>query len=341
MNTRAHQAATPTAATPSRTTTCAASVEHNVCFMVASLRDPGSEPELAAPQETGRRRAHQGAPVPEVLRAFRIGFNTLWGLLAERARADPDTSTVHTLLAAAAAVWQRTDEYASALTETHRATTAQMLIDQQERRSALVDVILTGEPAPDAGPWEVSRLLNLPADSDYMVVVAETHRTADAGLPRIEARLAERAVVSAWRLTPTHQTGLVALRHGQREETLTLLRDTTGTRTGVSPTFRSVSDTPRALEPGPAGGRRPTTRPDRRRRVPRRSARRSGRPGPRRESLRVVREVFGAVLELPTEDRTTLLDTLAAWFDHAGSARADGRGALLPPQHRPPLGCVG
>jgi DNA-binding PucR family transcriptional regulator len=38
------------------------------------------------------------------------------------------------------------------------------------------------------------------------------------------------------------------------------------------------------------------------------------------EAGRLARDVLGAVLELPADDRVTLLDTLQAWFDNAGSA---------------------
>jgi DNA-binding PucR family transcriptional regulator len=38
------------------------------------------------------------------------------------------------------------------------------------------------------------------------------------------------------------------------------------------------------------------------------------------EARRVAQEVLGAVLKLPAQDRTMMLDTLQAWFDHAGSA---------------------
>lgn len=41
---------------------------------------------MAAPQETGRRRAHQGMPLPEVLQAYRISFATLWDASVDHAR---------------------------------------------------------------------------------------------------------------------------------------------------------------------------------------------------------------------------------------------------------------
>ncbi|MFI9821513.1 hypothetical protein ACIHFC_13715 [Streptomyces sp. NPDC052013] len=43
------------------------SVAANLTFMISGLGDPGVTPDRAAPSETGRRRAHQRAPLPEVL----------------------------------------------------------------------------------------------------------------------------------------------------------------------------------------------------------------------------------------------------------------------------------
>jgi DNA-binding PucR family transcriptional regulator len=98
-----------------------------------------------------------------------------------------------------------------------------------------------------------------------------------------------------------------------------VLRDAVTSRTGVSPPYESLRDTPRdlhlagvALAGIPAGrsevrafGTSPLAAlvacdPD--------------------ESERVTYHVLGALLELPAEDRTSLLDTLHAWFDHDGSA---------------------
>jgi len=48
-----------------------------------------SEPaDLEQARHTGEQRALQGAPLPEVLRAFRIGFGALCSLLSERAASE-------------------------------------------------------------------------------------------------------------------------------------------------------------------------------------------------------------------------------------------------------------
>jgi hypothetical protein len=48
------------------------SIESNLRFLVTAIGHPEAPLDMAAPEATGRRRAHQGAPLPEVLRCYRI-----------------------------------------------------------------------------------------------------------------------------------------------------------------------------------------------------------------------------------------------------------------------------
>jgi DNA-binding PucR family transcriptional regulator len=235
---------------------------------------------------------------------------------------------IDTVLTATSAIWQLTDEYALALTEAHRSTTADLLVERQQRRSALAEALFTGEPGPESWPWEVSALLGLPADGDLVVVAADTVRPAQEGLPNIENRLAEHGFTSIWQLTPARQRGIVALSGGTVDTLVTILREVARTRTGVSPAFRSLRETPRALHlagvaaaAGAAGAVTTLSasplaglvaeHPD--------------------ESWRVAREVLGRVLELPPDDRTALLATAQAWFDHGGSAERAGEALYCHP----------
>ncbi|CAL9674544.1 hypothetical protein SUDANB105_07776 [Streptomyces sp. enrichment culture] len=62
------------------------SVEQNMRSMVAALREPAHRQDHSIAELTGRRRARQGAPLPELLRAYRMGFAALWELLTEWSR---------------------------------------------------------------------------------------------------------------------------------------------------------------------------------------------------------------------------------------------------------------
>jgi DNA-binding PucR family transcriptional regulator len=296
------------------------SVAHNLRFIVTAIGHPQAPLDLAAPQETGRRRAHQNMPLPEVLQAYRISFATLWDALVEHARRSRQPATTDALLTAASMIWQLTDEHALALTEAYRAAMAELLLAQQQRRSALVEALLTGHPGPEAVPWEAAALLGLPPDAHLVVVAADTRGLAEESLPGIERRLATHGIVSGWRLTPALQLGVVSLHADQRDAVFAVLRDTASARTGVSPPYRSLGDTPRALQLArvalaalPAGGaevRMFNPSPL--------AALMACEPG---EGRRLAHQVLGPILELSHEDRVTLLDTLNAYLDHAGSVK--------------------
>jgi DNA-binding PucR family transcriptional regulator len=298
------------------------SVERNLRFVIAAIAEPDGHHDLDTPRQTGRRRAHQGAPLPEVLRAYRIGFATLWDALLEHARLQAAPRTTETLLDAAGVLWQLNDEHALALTEGYRAAMAELLRAEQRRRSALLEALLTGHPGADGGPWEAAKLLGIPPNADLIVVAAATAGLAEESMVGIEGRLAARGVVSVWRLTPTLQVGLIAAQHRQVDTALSVLREAVTARTGVSPVYRTLADTPRALHLARvalAALRQPELRvfspsplaallasdPD--------------------EGRRLVQQIFGGLLDLPPDDRRALLDTLRAYLDHDGSAEQAGR----------------
>lgn len=215
------------------------SVENNLRVLVAAIGRPGAPLDLAAPRETGRRRAHQGAPLPEVLQAYRLGFATLWDALVDHIRRSARPGLRDALLDIASLIWRLTDEHALALTEAYRAATAELLLSQQR-------------PGPEAGPWEAAALLGLPLDGHLVVAAAGTHGLAEESLPGIEHRLPEHGIVSGWRLSPAQQLGIISLHADQRDTVLGVLGETATARAGISPLYRSLTDTPRSA-PGTGG----------------------------------------------------------------------------------------
>ncbi|MFG3268534.1 PucR family transcriptional regulator [Streptomyces bobili] len=295
------------------------SIEDNLRFLVTAIGHPDAPLDLAAPEATGQRRAHQGAPLPEVLQCYRICFTTLWDALVKHTRDDRWSEARDALLTAAGLIFRLIDQHAIALTEAYRAATAELLIAQQQRRSALVEALLTGHPSPDAGPWEAATLLGLPSDGQLVVVAADTRGLAEASLPDVERCLGNHGIVSGWRLTPAQQLGVVSLHTDQRDLMLDVLRRTARARTGVSPPYRSLAETPRALQLAQAAL---TGLP------PGRAEVRMFNPSPLaalmvrepEEGRRLAEEVLGPVLRMPQEDSVTLLKTLNAYLDHSGSA---------------------
>ncbi|NBH06814.1 PucR family transcriptional regulator [Amycolatopsis sp. SID8362] len=292
------------------------SIAVNLRFMVAALAGDDVD---AAPEETGSRRAHQGAPLPEVLQVYRIGCAMLWDVMVDRARNHGGPGATDALVDLASRLWQVTDDHAVRLTEAYRATSAELLVSQQRRRSALAEALFTGQRVLNSGPWEAGKLLGLSLDGKLAVVAAETRGLAEESLIGVERRLARLGIVSAWQLTPTLQAGVVSLRDDQRDPMLTVLQDVAVARAGVSPLYRSLVETPRALHlartalaglpPGKpevrAFGSSPLAAflaydPD--------------------EGQRLAVDVLGAVLDQPAEERDILLETLHAYITCGGSS---------------------
>ncbi|WP_410599620.1 PucR family transcriptional regulator [Amycolatopsis sp. lyj-90] len=294
------------------------SIAVNLRSMVDALAR-GGDPDQHILEETGARQARQGVPLPEVLRVHRIACGMLWDLLVRYARTFAPDETADELVRVASLLWQIADGHAVRITEAHRAASAELVTSLHQRRSALAEALLTDQRAFGAGPWEAGRLLGFSLDGELAVVAAETPSPDGEGLAGVEQRLARLGIVSAWHQTPTQQAGVVSLRAEQYDEMLALLRNVTKGRTGVSPPYRSLTDTPRALHLARAAlaGIRPGRREARAFGTSPLAALVAFDPD---EGQRLADEVFGAVLDLPAEERDVLLETLETYFSVSGSS---------------------
>ena len=269
--------------------------------------------DLSHARTTARERAAQGAPLPEVLRAFRIGFTVIWDRLVELAGDDP--AALRAIVAAASSMWRLFDAFSEAVTSEYREANAELPLIRQKQRSALVEALFAG--GTDASLWDIARLLELPLDGTFAVVAAEVTGLGQEPLPRVEARLRDAHLASAWRLTPDLQVGVVSL-HGPIDPVLDVLRADVTARVGLSPVFTGLAGTQQALhfarvalaslprglaqvaqfDQSPLAGLvadSPET------------------------SAQLARQVLGPVLAL--DDRDVLLSTLHIWFACAGSTR--------------------
>ncbi|HET6750496.1 MAG TPA: helix-turn-helix domain-containing protein [Actinomycetes bacterium] len=299
------------------------SVGSNLTSMVAQLTTD-QPPDLSAPRATGRRRAEQGTPLADILHAYRIGFTELWEAIVDEGRRSGQAPS-ETLVDAASGVWWLIGEYTQELTVAYREAAAELLLAGARERSALVEALFTGGIPDRDTVWEAAKLLRLPWEGVFVVVAAEAPGLAQEGLPDVEALLAARGFGSAWRLHPDLQTGVVSLR---RDDALSGLLELLGrgvrARAGVSPLYHALGDTPRALHYArlvlgslPAGAPAVARFEQTPLRVLAAAA-----PDAAGE---VVRTVLGPLLDLPDQDRSTLLGTLQAWFDAGGSAVEAGR----------------
>ncbi|MGW4485631.1 PucR family transcriptional regulator [Amycolatopsis sp. NPDC004368] len=295
------------------------SVRANLDYALATLRGE-DVPDLSQARATGRARALQGAPLPEVLRAFRIGLTEVWHrfvLLTARG----ENQDLAGLVAATSAVWALVDDYAEALTSSYRDAAAEVVVAHQNRRSALVEALFAGGAATEGTLWDIARVLELSVDGSFVVVAAETPRLGHEPLPKIEQRLREAQHASAWRLTPDLQVGVVSLRDPSASKvTIDLLREAPVGRVGMSPVFSGLGNTSRALHfarvalssmaPGSTGLVQFTESPL------------AGLVASAPEaSVQLAHHVLRPILELPGDDRNVLLLTLRAWFDCQGSTK--------------------
>jgi hypothetical protein len=299
------------------------SVRSNLESMAGQLTTD-QPPDLSAPRATGRQRARQGAPLADILHAYRIGFTEFWEAIVQEARRGGRTPSA-TLVDAASGVWWLIGEYTQELTVAYRETAAELLLAGARERSALAEALFTGGIPDRDTLWEAARLLRLPWEGVFVVVAAEAPGLAQEGLPDAEALLAGRGIGSAWQLHPDTQMGVVSLRH---RDTLPLLLELLGrsvrARAGVSPIYTSLGDTPRALHYARlALGTLPAGTPGvaQFEQTPLRALAAAAPDA----AAELARTVLGPVLDLPAPDRSTLLGTLRAWFDAGGSAVEAGK----------------
>lgn len=299
------------------------SIQHNLTYMLGQLVR-AEEPDLSAPSATGRTRAEQGAPLPEVLRAYRFGFAFLWDQLLAAARASGQDA-LDALLDTASHIWELADIYSIALTDSYRLTVSERMVAADRRRSTLVAALVEGSMVEGDTVWELAKLLDFPYDGSFLVVVAETTSVGAEALPGFEDRLRTLDVASAWRHRPDREVGLLSC--GRRRpvaDVLEAVRAVAVARVGISPEYTRLDETPRAmrfaqialdgLPPGKSATRQLSDTP-------------LGElvTGNLDTTRRVVQRILGDVATLPDDDRAMLLSTAEAWLDARGSAAEAGR----------------
>jgi hypothetical protein len=296
----------------------AASCAANLTFVFHSLAGHG-DVDVSPAENVGTARALVGLPLPAVMTAYRIGFRFMWEqtLAGGRAAGIPTES----ILDATARVFLAQDTFTQAMASSYRQQLTAQILEQEEERSALVEALLSRRITDSQSLWETADLLRLPTTGPYVVVAAELPAIGKLGLPAIENKLATRDIRSAWRLLPDLHVGIVHIRTPDTvvSTLISVLRQAATVRVGVSPPFDDLAETSDAL----------------------RFARLAVTGKPSADSLITVfddtplaiaavsaPEVMGKIRssvlrrlkELPTAERTILLDTFQAWLQEGGSA---------------------
>ncbi len=290
----------------------------NSAFVFRSIRGDG-DIDVSVARATGTERAIAGVPLTAVMGAYRVGFRYLWEQALVAAQRIP-ALTPEKILAATSRILIAQDDFTQAMTEAYRHQVTTLVLAREEERSALVEALLTGKIADANNLWEAAHTLRLPTEGPYVVVVAQVPAIGKVALPEIGNKLDARDIRSAWRLEPELQIGIVSARLPDANRTLIeVLHGAASARVGLSPPFDDLSDTAEGL----------------------RYARLAIEATPQRDSLvavfndsplalaavsapeamsRIAESVLGPLHEMPAEERTILLDTLAAWIDAGGSA---------------------
>jgi DNA-binding PucR family transcriptional regulator len=210
----------------------------------------------------------------------------------------------------------------------HDAERSAVRADEQ-RRSSVWEGLLTGVGEDPGFAFEAARILGLPVDGRYVVVVAEPASRDLEAVRRVRDRLAAGRVESVWQARGAALVGLlrVAKRDASRE--LAVLRDALEVRAGASSPvdgleqahtgFRQAALALRTLGPGDTFAVLDERLPE---------AMLVQFP---ELAQRLVDTWLGSLLELPNAERGPLLDTLDAWVETSGSA---GRTARLVHCHR-------
>ncbi|HYU83663.1 MAG TPA: helix-turn-helix domain-containing protein [Kribbellaceae bacterium] len=291
---------------------CAANIE----FMLRTIA--GDEDDPVAARTTGRLRAEQGAPLPEVMAAYRVGTHYLWDAVVAEAAATPAV-TSEGLVRASSRLWEIQAVYTDAMTSSYRDVLAQRMLAQEEERSALVEALLEGRVRDGTTVWELADLLRLPHQGPYVVVAAEVPELGRQAVPQVSARLDALGLASAWRLLPDLQVGVVSVpRAGRLDELASWLRQVAVQRVGVSPPYQELGQTGQALRlarialSGSVPGALVTLFDQ----APLAVAA-VGSPD---VMARFAHNVLGGLDDVPRDDRALLLDTFEVWLDSGGSA---------------------
>jgi hypothetical protein len=269
------------------------------------------------PMAYGKMRAEQGVPLDVVLHAYRVAWAELWSGILEVARMS-DIATSDELLSASTEFFWMADDFAGRMVMSYRSRAIELLLRRENERSATLEGVFSGYLNGAEKLWEAAAVLELPYEGHFVVVAAEPSAPGREALPGVKEALLQVGIGSAWRLGPDVEAGIISLR--TPDSLSAVLEELRGSRVrvGLSTRFSSLSDTPHALHLARLTlAAMPTSVPA--------VAQFEESPlgaliaASPRTARDVARSVFGEVLDLPADDRETLLSTLAAWFESSGS----------------------
>jgi hypothetical protein len=217
--------------------------------MIADNADHGpadTDRRYDAARATGGLRAEQRMPLDDVLRSFRLGGRLVWEALIDQAHVDHEVDT-DALLELATRVWEVVDATSAQVASAYHAAEGELLRADEQRRAALWEGLLHGRATDLAFAYEASRIIGVPVESSYAVVVADVDAAADRNGTVLPRRLAGREIRSAWQVRADTLVGLLVLREDSLDDSaldpaLEVLQDVLDVPAGVSLVVRGLAE---------------------------------------------------------------------------------------------------
>lgn len=274
-------------------------------------------PDCEGPEEYGRRRADEGFALESVMRVYRVAWTELWDGLKEASGAAAGPSKEWLLDASTAFLWLA-DRFEQRMLAAYRERSHELLIRSEATRGATLEGLFSGYLHGEDDIWRAAGVLDLPYEGYFIVVAAGTPAAGSEALPGIRDELRAKGLQSVWRLGPELEIGVVSLRKQEAKDVL--LARVAGhalARAGLSPTYRQLAKTPRALHMArlvlgtiPEGS------------VGLKQFDESAIAALLADSPNTAQElresVLGSLLALPESDAAALMETLSAWFQAGG-----------------------
>ncbi|PBC76954.1 PucR-like helix-turn-helix protein [Streptomyces sp. TLI_235] len=290
---------------------------------VRTLLDPAGTWEAArlCSWQIGARRAQRELPLDALLHAFRLGGELVWRRLVDTAtRREPDHA--HLLLHSAAGIWSFVDEHSDLITQAYRLVESQTAREHRERARAMVQALLDGATRITDLPT-VATALDLPERGRYAVAAL----AGPAGPPRHPAETAPPADPPPGVRIIRHrgtdgEHALLLLGAAEPADVADCLGHHRGARVGIGTVVEELGEIGAARHAADIALRTCTADGDvalLHERLP--AALVVSLPG---FGSALVDRALGPVLELDHQDRESMLSTLAAWLDSAGSAQRAG-----------------
>jgi len=239
---------------------------------------------LETARATGMRRARQHCPLGWVQRAWRIGGQVIWEDFAGQAGVD-DADELRRLVESASRVWQINEQFSAEMSATYQSVEQELAGPRDRRMVDLLGALLDGRVTEAAG--EVSRVLGLPAEGQFVVIVTE--ETSRAAMRDLAQTLRLEGLRTVWHFRAGLHVGIAALDDDAPHVLLGMLRCALPGRAGLSPVLRKLTEIPE---------------------------------GRRMAELAMNTVPPGGTGVVALDDRLpdALLDTAGAWINSAGSA---------------------